>query len=395
METIVLKSIYHRGGQCIAMYCKPERVFVKIFKDILKAMWSKTNTAWYLESSKENYDKIIKAFRNVAIINDQRLEEFKKTDKESSSIFSDNFREKKQTTYTPLSEMSARLTDENYYAYKKFIQQLELKGYSKSTIRTYSSEFIQLLNVLKNYPAESLSVDRIKDYLHYCVKDLKLSEATIHSRINALKFYYEQVLNRDHFFLEIPRPKKRLQIPKVVSKEQIAILINSIENTKHKTIIMLAYACGLRVSEVVSLRVRNIDSDRKLLIVEQGKGKKDRVVSLGPGMLIMLRNYYSIYKPVNYLFEGQYKSEHLTARSIQKVLQDAKKKSGITQAGNMHMLRHSFATHLLDKGIDVVFIQKLLGHNDIKTTLKYLHVTNKDLIHIISPLEDIEGLLKK
>ena len=395
METIVLKSIYHRGGQCIAMYCKPERVLVKILKDVLKAMWSKTNIAWYLESSKENYDKIIKAFKNVAIINDQRLEEFKSTEKESVSIFSKDFKEKKQTTYSPVSEKSARLSDENFYAYKKFIQKLELKGYSQSTVRTYSSEFIQFLDVLKDYPAESLSVERIKDYLHYCLRDLKLSESTIHSRINALKFYYEQVLNRDHFFLEIPRPKKRLQIPKVVSKEQIAILINSIENTKHKTIIMLAYACGLRVSEVVSLKVRNIDSDRKLLIVEQGKGKKDRVVSLGPGMLIMLRNYYSIYKPVNYLFEGQYKNEHLTARSIQKVLQDAKKKSGITQAGNMHLLRHSFATHLLDKGIDVVFIQKLLGHNDIKTTLKYLHVTNKDLIHIISPLEDIEGLLNK
>ncbi|MEO5967841.1 MAG: phage integrase N-terminal SAM-like domain-containing protein, partial [Ferruginibacter sp.] len=252
METIVLKSIYHRGGQCIAMYCKPERVLVKVFKDVLKAMWSKTNTAWYLESTKENYDKILRAFKNIAIINDQRLEEFKSTNKESSSFFSNNFREKKQSTHITINESASLLSDENFYAYKKFVQKLELKGYSKSTIRTYSSEFIQLLNVLKNYSAESLSVDRIKDYLHYCVRDLKLSEATIHSRINALKFYYEQVLNRDHFFLEIPRPKKRLQIPKVVSKEQIAILINSIENTKHKTIIMLAYACGLRVSEVVS-----------------------------------------------------------------------------------------------------------------------------------------------
>ena len=395
METIVLKSIFHRGQQCIAIYSKPETKIIKILKEVLRARWSKTNTTWYLISTRENYFKIINAFKDVAIVNDQRLEEFRKAEDESQVVFPLNLQEKTDKPVIYTVENTNKICDANHQAYKKLIRQLEIRNYSKSTIRTYSSEFIQFLYVLKNHPAESFPVERLKDYLQYCIKSLKLSEATIHSRINALKFYYEKVLHRDNFFIEIPRPKKRLQIPKVVSKEQIAILINAIENTKHKTIIMLAYACGLRVSEVVSLKVKNIDSDRKLLIVEQGKGKKDRVVSLGPGMLIMLRNYYSIYKPVNYLFEGQYKNEHLTSRSIQKVLQTAKKIAGITQDGNMHMLRHSFATHLLDKGIDVVFIQKLLGHNDIKTTLKYLHVTNKDLIHIISPLEDIEALLKK
>ncbi len=143
------------------------------------------------------------------------------------------------------------------------------------------------------------------------------------------------------------------------------------------------------------MRLRHLDGQRRLLLIENGKGKKDRMVSLSPGILIMLRNYYKIYKPKDYLFAGQYEKEHLSERSIQQVLQRAKQRAGIRQAGNMHLLRHSFATHLLDKGIDVVFIQKLLGHNDIKTTLRYLHVTNKDLVHIISPLDDIEGLLKR
>jgi site-specific recombinase XerD len=235
----------------------------------------------------------------------------------------------------------------------------------------------------------------LKDYFEYCFNILHLSEATLHSRINALKFYFEQVLYKEKFLWEIPRPKKPLLLPKVISKEQIAALINAIQNTKHKTIIMLAYACGLRVSEVVSLKVKHIDGQRKMLFIERAKGKKDRIVSLSPNMLIMLREYYKQYKPQDYLFEGQFEKEHLTTRSVQNVLQKAKEKAGIKQDGSMHMLRHSFATHLLDKGIDVVFIQKLLGHNDIKTTLKYLHVTNKDLINILSPLEDIEGLLKK
>jgi integrase/recombinase XerD len=166
----------------------------------------------------------------------------------------------------------------------------------------------------------------------------------------AMKFYYEQVPGREKFFWEIPRPKKPLILPKVISKEQIAALINAIQNTKHKTIIMLAYACGLRVSEVVSLKLKHIDGERKMLFIERAKGKKDRIVSLSPNMLIMLREYYKQYKPKNYLFEGQFENEHLTTRSIQNVLQKAKEKTGIKQEGSMHMLRHSFATHLLDKG---------------------------------------------
>ena len=275
-----------------------------------------------------------------------------------------------------------------------FTQHLQLKGYSKSTIKTYTNEMVQFLSILKGVSANELSAQRIKDYLQYCHQTLKLSEATLHSRINALKFYYEQVLKNEKIFWNIPRPKKPLQLPKVLSKEKIAQLINCIENIKHKTLIMLTYACGLRVSEAVCLKVKNVDGARKLLFIERSKGKKDRVVSLGTHILIMLRNYYKIYRPKYYLFEGQNSDTPLSARSIQLVLQRAKAKAGITQPGNMHMLRHSFATHLLDKGIDVVFIQKLLGHNDIKTTLKYLHVTNKDLVNIMSPLEDITGLLQ-
>ncbi|KXK29498.1 MAG: integrase [Bacteroidetes bacterium OLB12] len=250
------------------------------------------------------------------------------------------------------------------------------------------------LTTIKHHRADDFSTERIKDYLQYCAETLKLSENTLHSRINALKFYYEQVLNRERFFWDIPRPKKHQLLPKVISKERVADLINAIDNLKHKTIIMLTYACGLRVSEVVSLKVSAIDGQRRLLFIERAKGKKDRVVSLNPNMLVMLREYYKRYKPKTYLFEGQNRDEHLSERSIQLVIQKAKRKAGIRQEGSMHMLRHSFATHLLDKGIDVVFIQKILGHNDIKTTLRYLHVTNKDLVHIISPLEDIEALLR-
>jgi site-specific recombinase XerD len=407
MQIITIKPLHHRGLQCIGIYFEKNILLQQSIQKVAGAKWSKTNTCWYIPCDGENYIRLKTALENKAHLEVAALREFlldKKRKAAAAGVIQEKETEKNYNK-NPIGETPAQavnsykfprhLAPENLKALNQFKRQLDLKSYSPSTIRTYSNEFVQFLIMIKSRPAADFTEDRIKNYLQYCSEKLKLSENTLHSRINALKFYYEQVLGREKFFWEIPRPKKPLLLPKVISKEQIASLINAIENTKHKTIIMLAYACGLRVSEVVSLKVRHIDGKRKMLFIERGKGKKDRIVSLSPNMLIMLREYYKQYKPKDYLFEGQFENEHLTTRSIQNVLQKAKEKAGIKQDGSMHMLRHSFATHLLDKGIDVVFIQKLLGHNDIKTTLKYLHVTNKDLINILSPLEDIEGLLKK
>lgn len=154
----------------------------------------------------------------------------------------------------------------------------------------------------------------------------------------------------------------------------------------------VCYATGMRISEVVALKTANIMTDRKCILIERAKGKKDRIVPLSPVLLVMLGEYYKSYKPKKsgYLFEGQIPNEPYSTRSLQMVLQAAKKEAGIMKAGAVHALRHSFATHLLDKGTDISMIQKLLGHNDLKTTLRYLHTTNKDLLNIISPLDDLE-----
>jgi len=405
---VILKPLYHRGQECIGVYFERNASIQSAIQTKAFCKWSKSNKCWYVPCTGDNYLLLKTALEKKAELEISELKKFllekKKSDVQSTSSIAGIEKkdmEVKVANFQKVSNLQKpaatryKLSKENAEALKQFNRHLALKAYSQSTIRTYNNEFRQFLQMIKDKPASSFSVSRLKDYFEYCYTKLHLSENTLHSRINALKFYYEQVLGREKFFWEIPRPKKQSILPKVISKEKIAALINSIENLKHKTIIMLTYACGLRVSEVVSLKVKHIDGQRKMLFIERGKGKKDRVVSLSPNMLIMLREYYKHYKPTGYLFEGQLKNEHLTARSIQNVLQKAKEKAGITQDGSMHMLRHSFATHLLDKGIDVVFIQKLLGHNSIKTTLGYLHVTNKDLVHILSPLEDIEGLLKK
>ncbi|HYM93846.1 MAG TPA: tyrosine-type recombinase/integrase, partial [Chitinophagaceae bacterium] len=218
------------------------------------------------------------------------------------------------------------------------------------------------------------------------------TENGLHSRINAMKFYYEQVLGRQKFFWEIPRPKKPLQLPRFFSQNDIVAILKATGNIKHKVMLMLAYSSGLRVSEVVAMKTRDIDESRMSVFVERSKGKKDRIVSLSPVLLVMLREYIKEYKPdpKGYLFSGQSAGEPYSTRSLQLILATAKEKAGILKPGSMHSLRHSFATHLLDKGTDVTIIMKLLGHNDIRTTMRYLHVTNRDILQILSPLDDLK-----
>lgn len=391
METIVLKPFYHRQVACIGLYFSYHQVLNELVKQLPLARWSRAHKCWYLPLSEENYKQVVTLLQGFATVNTDALQEYLIQQKQFQSV-TQVIQEQEHCIRRNIQYDA--ISSHNLLQVEMLVQTLQLKAYSTNTIRLYRNEMLYLCRLLKDTPISLLQTKHIKSYLLWLLNEKKCSETKVHSAINALKFYFEQVLHQPKIFIEIPRPKKPLQLPKTISKEQVAQLINAIENIKHRTIIMLAYACGLRVSEVVSLKVSDVDGHRKLLTVHRGKGKKDRVVSLGPGMLIMLREYYRMYRPKHYLFEGQHENVHLSERSIQLVLQRAKQKAGIRQEGSMHMLRHSFATHLLDKGIDVVFIQKLLGHHDIKTTLRYLHVTNKDLTNIVSPLEDITGLIK-
>jgi integrase/recombinase XerD len=204
-----------------------------------------------------------------------------------------------------------------------------------------------------------------------------LTEATIQSRINALKFYYEQVLKREKIFIDIPRPKKHLQLPKVISEEKIISGLLTIENLKHRTLLLLAYSCGLRVSEVVGLRVQDINSDRMQVSIVKAKGKKDRVVPLSKSILPLLRTYYKTYKPKLWLFESQNRMDQYSIRSAQVIFKKAFNELGLPSNCSFHSLRHSYATHLLENGTNLRYIQELLGHRDIKTTLRSIPMLAK------------------
>ncbi|MES2774098.1 MAG: tyrosine-type recombinase/integrase [Bacteroidota bacterium] len=410
METIRLLPILHRGAeQILLQYDKSEKLN-HLARGIKSVKWSQSHKGWYLPLTQESYQAIQQEFVHLAILDSTALSKYlhqrkavQATKPAKTPIIKcgaeklpvkpelNNTTAIRKQPPLPQPEVAFKLALPNLEALQKMMDQLTLKAYSDSTKRTYRGEMLVFLQLLGRHAAETLTTDDVKRYLLKCIGE-GLSENTVHSRINALKFFYEQVLGRDKFFVEIPRPKKQQQLPKVFNQDDIANIINSCKNLKHKTMLMLSYSGGLRVSEVVSLKTMAIDSKRMTIFLERAKGKKDRIVPLSPVLLVMLREYWNQYKPAvkGYLFPGQMPNQPYSTRSLQLVLQAAKQKAGILRPGSIHTLRHSFATHLLEKGTDVTMIMKLLGHNDLKTTLRYLHVTNRDILQIVSPLDSLD-----
>ena len=276
----------------------------------------------------------------------------------------------------------------NQNAYRDYINQLILKSYSKNTIETYRKEFATFLYFINDQKVENFTADQLQAYFLHCAINDKLSESTINSRINAIKFYYEKVLHSKRMFFDIPRPKKPLQLPKTLNKQEVKAIFNHTKNIKHLMILKLCYGMGLRVSEITNLKLIDIDSENMVVRIERGKGKKDRFVSLPESILEDLRNYYKEYKPKTFLFEGLH-NQNLSIRTIQLIFKNALLKANIHKKVGIHCLRHSYATHLLELGTDISHIQKLLGHNSISTTLAYTHVTNQTLRKVISPLDQL------
>ena len=206
--------------------------------------------------------------------------------------------------------------------------------------------------------------------------------------MNAVKFYFEQVLYRERFFMDIPRPKKPSILPKAISTHDIKKMLKTIENKKHLLLLKMCYGMGLRVSELVHLKITDIDSKRMQVLICAGKGKKDRYVVLPQSVLEELRAYYKEYRPKTYLFEGQNGAQY-SVRSVQQVFKNAMKKANINKRVGVHSLRHSYATHLIEQGTDIRFVQDLLGHKDIKTTMIYTGLTDAAKRKIISPLDHL------
>ena len=267
-----------------------------------------------------------------------------------------------------------------------YIQALKTKRYSENTIRTYRAMFIKFMAAFPGRELSAIGGEEVKQFLYRQIDELGISSSYQNQLINAIKFYYEQVLKQPRQVYYLDRPRQERHLPGVLSIQEVQSIIESIENIKHRAIISMIYSAGLRISELVNLKISDIDSKRMQVRVDQGKGKKDRITLLSQKMLILLRVYFVAYRPHHWLFEGQAGKQYST-ESIQKIFHRAKDKAKVRKYATVHTLRHSFATHLLEAGTDLRYIQVLLGHKSSRTTEIYTHVSTGKLNSIRSPLD--------
>ena len=369
---ITLKHLLIDNNRFIGLKFNSDKVLNSMVKELDGIVWNEEFGMFCLPNTKGNLDGIFNLFRGVAWINTNYFFE-KSNAKQLDEDFDVTWYRKRQ-----LPE-SYRRCPENY------LDKLEIKRYSNNTVRSYVSCFERYINHFHDRDIDRLDEKDIRTYLKYLVGK-NWSNSYINQSINSIKFYYEVVLGMPNRFYEIERPRKERKLPIVLSKEEVRALIDATNNLKHRCILALLYSAGLRRSELLNLKLKDIDSKRMLVKVNDAKGNKDRYTLLSHSVLEDLRKYYLEYRPENYLFEGQSKEKY-SASSILNIIISAAEKAGIKKHITPHTLRHSFATHLLESGTDLRYIQLLLGHNSTKTTEIYTHVATNSFNSIKNPLD--------
>ncbi len=270
---------------------------------------------------------------------------------------------------------------------ERFSRRLKSKRYSDNTIKTYTDALKSFLLFFNNKPIEEITNEDLITYNNDFILKNKLSASYQNQIVNAVKLFFRTVENKVMNEELIHRPKREKVLPNVLSKEEVKEILNAPKNIKHKAMLSLIYSCGLRCGEILRLKPEHVDSQRKILLIKQSKGKKDRIAPLGEKTISLLRTYYKACNPRTYLFEGQQAGMPYDERSLQKVLKQAVEKAGIRKSVSLHWLRHSYATHLLENGTDLRYIQEILGHSSSKTTEIYTHVSTKSIQNIISPFD--------
>jgi integrase/recombinase XerD len=269
------------------------------------------------------------------------------------------------------------------------VREMRLLGYSHKTIKAYRSYLRAFIRHHAPRHPRALSDEDIRAYIDHLITIDHLQASTIHQVLNTLRFLYVELYKRPMVLGNIPRPKKEHKLPVVLSLEEVAKILACVKNLKHRLLLMMVYSAGLRVGEVVQLRLEDVDGDRGLLHIRSGKGKKDRYTLLSAGIVETIREYLRGYSPREWLFEGEIPRHRYSVRSAQRVFELAVENAGIRKSVSIHSLRHAFATHLLEQGTDLRVIQQLLGHSSVRTTEIYTHVSARTLAQVRSPIEKI------
>lgn len=340
--------IEHRKKKRIAVWFKNDPVLIARLRKLGDARWSATKKVWHLPDNREN-----------------------------------------RVRFHIAAPLIPHLLPDKVAAVESFRTYLGTKRYSPNTIKTYTEALKSFLLFYNDKPTDCIDNADVVNYYKNHILENKLSASFQNQIVNAIKLYFGTLKNRTLILEKIYRPKREKLLPNVLSKKEVKKILEAHSNTKHRCMLSMIYSCGLRRSELLSLKPADIDADRKLVLIRQGKGRKDRIAPLSPQILVMLRDYYKAYKPSVWLFEGRISGEQYDERSLAQVLKQALLKTGIKKPVSLHWLRHSYATHLLESGTDLRYIQEILGHKSSRTTEIYTHVSTKSLQNVKSPFDDL------
>lgn len=368
---IELKRDTHKGQSIIAIIFEYNTTWADMLKAISGTRWSQTKKYWYISEDKFNLNIFFERFKGVTYLNYSGL------------------RKKPPVTEPKKPEKRKYFHRQTTPLPNGYTEKLEQKRYSESTHRTYKAYIKDFIHAFAPKSIDQLSNDDVNQYMLNLIREFEISASEQNQRINAIKFYYEKVLERPKELYSVDRPRKQKQLPQVLSKLEIKAIIGECRNLKHRCILSLIYSAGLRRSELINLQIADILSERQQVLIRNAKGNKDRYSLLSLNLLEELRKYFKEYRPKYWLFEGQYPNTQYSPTSIGKILQQASYRAKIQRRITPHMLRHSFATHLLEQGVDLRYIQVLLGHSSSKTTEIYTHVSSHEIAKINNPIDDI------
>ncbi|HOK62104.1 MAG TPA: site-specific integrase [Tenuifilum sp.] len=362
MKNITIKVDTHRNEEVICFLCDKDIQLIEILKTKLNARWSVTKKYWYLPTSQFNLNKTFEAFKSIAWLDIKNLPHTSNIDESQTDIQQEK---------------------------ERFEKWLKFRRYSPNTIKIYTDALVVFLSYFDHKSVSELTNDDVVLFVNQYILKRKYSFSYQNQIVNALKLYFREIRKSKIEVEGLQRPRREHKLPNVLSMDEVKAILQAPTNVKHRTMLSLIYACGLRRSELLNLKIGDVDSKRHMLIIRNSKGYKDRQVPISDKTIEMLREYYKMYRPKVWLFEGQKEGEQYSEQSLQSVLKQAVSKSNIRKPVTLHWLRHSYATHLLESGTDLRFIQELLGHKSSKTTEIYTHVTEKSLQKIISPFDHL------
>lgn len=354
------ERITHKGQRRIAVYFERKPELILRFKKLKGAQWSASLKVWHLPDTEENRT----LFHVTAPVVDTPL-----------------LTQANSRTIEYMSEITAKVD-----TYKSWLRS---KRYSDNTVNTYCEALLVFLRYYKHKPVAEITNQDVITFNNEFILQQQLSASYQNQIVNAIKLFFKNIETTPLQVDLVHRPKRAKQLPNVLSKQEVKSILSSLNNLKHQAMLSLIYSCGLRCSELLQLRMTDINSQRNLLHIKNAKGKKDRIAPLSNKTIALLRQYFKAHQPVVYLFEGQQKGLPYDARSLQLVLKSAVAKTTITKPVTLHWLRHSYATHLLEAGTDLRYIQEILGHKSSRTTEIYTHVSTRSIQNICSPFDDL------